>query len=597
MIVRLPVDFDEIGGAFYSYDVVQTSNPGWPGPPYPGGHSTAATLQTSPIAYSLSSPSHYHAHDGFARSPYPASSTANALFPTAPSFPSPGAHANSDRWRDMSAPATNDAPYLEYTGSDKPTPEDLRRALFIPRFSPPPPHWRALIPSEPEPDANGFYAPPINRFPVELLSYIFARCMDKEVEKPFYGYFTPNCTPLVIARVCRLWRYIALDLPLLWQHFSMRPCQGGGHYRIARLFMERTKGLGIYVYYAEDSRRGVYPREVCPCALDFIIRNIGLVKRLDLVEISPSSLLRLSRVRPGMATFMMKLAITTREANTKRNVAQALSSLYNTPTIREVEWSIPTFPENVHWSRIVSILLRECVVDTYTLMRIIASSPALQRIDVDITPDVSAVRCRPVYHGIMEELIIESDGPQDMLFQALDFPNLRRLYLRPRSSIPNDAPYSHGWPFLNIDNLYRFLGRLRAGLQYFLLVCGGASFDEAALLHIIRMPQLSPLKMLHIAELGRGASDAIFEELTLIEGSRRAVTLPHLQRLALCDCSTTDGTISRMLQSRDKASCPLRRLSLGYPIGEQRVHDADVATMEMLRRKGWMIFWSSCFGD
>ncbi|KAL1760320.1 hypothetical protein FB107DRAFT_203297 [Schizophyllum commune] len=572
---------DAADGRQYSPGHVRAPYPGWPGPPYTGVRPSPATSQATPTAYS----------------PYAASPTVYAPSANiAPSYPVQDAYVDSQKWRDTSAPAPENAPYLEYTGPDKPTPEDLRRALFIPRFSPPPSHWRALIPLDPAPDANGFYNSPINRFPVELLSYIFTRCMDDEVKNPFYASFSAGSTPLVIARVCRLWRAISLDLPFLWQRFAMRPCQARGHYRIARLFTERTKGHGVYIYYAEDSRRGVYPRDVCPCALDFIIQNIRLIKALDLEEISPSSLVRLSRVHRGAALSMEKLAITTREANTQPDVAWALSSLYNTPTIREIEWSLPTFPENVYWSRIVSLYLRECVVDTYTLLRILASAPALRRVDADITP-TEPMRYSPVCHRLLEDLIIESDGPQDQLFQALDLPNLRRLHIRPRDSIPDDAPYSPGWPFIDIHNLHRFLGRLRAGLEYFLLLCGGATFDEAALSHMIRLPQMSGLKMLHIAELGRGVSDAIFRELTVDKGSRRAVLLPRLERLALCDCSTTDGTIARMLQTRHQFSYPLRFISLGYPVDEETIHVQDVATMDMLRREGWMIFWDSCFGD
>ncbi|KAL1673987.1 hypothetical protein EV122DRAFT_293775 [Schizophyllum commune] len=565
-----------------SSDSVRAPYPGWPGPPYPGAHSSPATFQATPMAYS----------------PYTASLTMYApSATTGPSYPVQDAYIDSQKWRHTSVPAPETAPYLEYTGPDKPTPDDLRRALFIPRFSPPPSHWRALIPLDPASDADGFHTPPINRLPVELLSYIFTRCMDREVNNLFHAYFSARSTPLVIARVCKLWRHVALDLPFLWQRFAMRPCQGGGHYRIARLYIERTKGLGIYVHYGEDSRRGAYPREVCPCALDLIVRNIGQVKALDLMEVSPSTLARLSRVPVGAASSMTQFSVTTREKNTSWEVARALSSLYLTTTIREIKWGLRTFPEEIHWSCITSFRLWACRIVPFTLLRILVSAPGLRLIDVELTSassgdGLSIPYGAVVHHRAMENLLIESDGPLDPLMQALDLPHLRRLRLRRKS--PSRKEYIiHGWPFANIEVFHAFLGRLQDGLEYFMLIPGGAGFDEKALLRVVSMPQMERLKMLDVSDLGGGASSAIFNELTPLRRDHTPL-LPHIEHLGLCDCIAGDGAISRMLEGRHKYGYPLRYVSLRYQYGDQTAHHTDLATIESLRKVGWQIIWASC---
>ncbi|KAL1729751.1 hypothetical protein EV714DRAFT_212452 [Schizophyllum commune] len=565
----------------YSPGHVRAPYPGWPSSPYTGVRPSPATSQATPTAYS----------------PYAASPTVYA--PSAnigPSYPVQDAYVDSQEWRDTSAPAPKNAPYLEYTGSDKPTPEDLRRALFIPRFSPPPSHWRALTPLVPGPDADGFYTPPINRFPVELLSYIFTRCMDREVNNLFHAYFSACSTPLVIARVCKLWRHVALDLPFLWQRFAMRPCQGGGHYRIARLYIERTKGLGIYVHYGEDSRRGAYPREVCPCALDLIVRNIGQVKALDLMEVSPSTLARLSCVPVGAASSMTQFSVTTREKNTSREVARALSCLLTT-TIREIKWGLRTFPEEIHWSCITSFRLWACRIDPFTLLRILVSAPGLRLIDVELTSASSGdgpsiPYGAVVHHRAMENLLIECDGALDPLMQALDLPHLRRLRLRRK--FPSRKEYIiHGWPFANIEVFHAFLGRLQDGLEYFMLIPGGAGFDEKALLRVISMPQMERLKMLDVSDLGGGVGSAIFNGLT---SRRRDHTplLPRIEHLGLCDCIAGDRAISRMLEGRHRYGYPLRYVSLRYPYGDQTAHHTDLATIESLRKVGWQIIWAPC---
>ncbi|KAI5896997.1 uncharacterized protein SCHCODRAFT_02616413 [Schizophyllum commune H4-8] len=575
---------DAAGGyeSQYPSDYVWAPYPGWPGPPYPGAQTSPATFQATPMGYSA-----------YAASPTVHTPSTITGLP----YPVQGAYVDSQKWRDTSVPAPENAPYLEYTGPDKPTPEDLRRALFIARFSPPPSHWRALIPLDPVPNADGLYAPPIKRLPVELLSYIFTRSMDGEVDSLFHAYFAGCSTPLVIASVCRLWRHIALDLPFLWQRFAMRPCQGRGHYRIARLYMERSKGLGIYVHYAEDSRRGAYPREVCPCALDLIIQNIGQVKALDLLEVSPSTLARLSRVPIGAASSMVQFSITTREKNTSWEVARALSSLYLTTTIREIQWGLRTFPEEIHWSCITSFRLWACKIDPFTLLRILVSAPGLRLIDVKLSSTSSGDGTSipfgaVVHHRAMGNLLIECDGPLDALMQALDLPHLRRLRLRRRSPSLKEYP-SNGWPFANLEVFHAFLGRLRDGLEYFMLIPGGAGFDETALLRVISMPQMERLKMLDVSDLGGGVSSAIFAKLTPRRTDHTPL-LPHIEHLGLCDCIAVDGAISRMLEGRHKYGYPLRYVSLRYPYGDQTAHRTDLATIESLRKVGWQIIWGAC---
>ncbi|KAL1729752.1 hypothetical protein EV714DRAFT_273445 [Schizophyllum commune] len=562
----------------YSTDYVLAPYPGWPGPPHSGAPPSPTNFQATPTGYS----------------PYAASPTVYAPSATiGPSYPIQDAYVESQRWRDTSAPAPEKAPYLEYTGSDKPTPEDLRRALFIPRFSPPPSHWRALIPLDPVPDANGCYTPPINRFPVELLSYVFTRCMDEEAENPFHAHFSAGFTPLVIARVCRLWRYVALDLPYLWQRFSLRPCQSRGHYRIARLFMQRTKGLGIYVHYAEDSHGGYLP-ERCPCALDLIIRNIGLVKALILSEVSHSTLARLSCVPVGAASSMIEFEISFQQSNISRELACALSTLYLTPTIREIRWSLPTFPENIYYSCITSLRLWGCPVDTFTFMRIMVSAPALQLVDVHLVPPPLGVALPmhvDIYHDAMEELMISADGPQDALMRTLHLPRLRRFHLCCSSLSEEEEQVTSGWPFENMDILYAFLGRLQDGLEYFILVSGGRMFDEKVLLRVMGMPQMKRLKMLDATELASRVGDAVFERLRPRRGNSVPPLLPHLEYLGLSRCVTMDGYIARMLESRSKYGYPLRFVTLGYPDGDNTVHDMDIATFNSLRKVGWDVFW------
>ncbi|KAL1688073.1 hypothetical protein GGG16DRAFT_104662 [Schizophyllum commune] len=500
------------------------------------------------------------------------------------------------KWRDPNAPVPENAPWLKYPGSDPPTAEDLRKALFIPPFSPPPEHWRALIPLDPIPDDDGSYTHPINQLPVELLSYIFTRCLDLQASILAHAIIHPNYTSLIISRVCMRWRAVALDTPFLWQHFTMKPCQGRSHYAIARLFLARTKGMGMYIRYAEHPPIGALT-ERCPCALDLILENASQLAALELDGPSEATAMRLSRVRIGSASLMKRFVVMTNShsPHISARPARALSAAFLSIGLRRITWELPTFaPENVSWSRLNWLWLKKSPVDQHTLLRIFVSAPSLRDASVEVAiVSGRAKRFSAVHANALESLTIESDGPQDELLRALHAPRLTSITLRPSTSLPDPERFSPGWPLIDIEVLFTFLRRLRGSLERFYMHHGGTAFDEAALIRVIEMPQLSALKLLHVVHPYGDARDAFFDKLTAsLDQGRPTLLLPMLERILLCDCSTTDGVISRMLMSRHERGRPLRSVVLGYPDGDRRPHPKDVATFRMLEKLGWRkIFW------
>ncbi|KAJ7649703.1 hypothetical protein FB45DRAFT_1148 [Roridomyces roridus] len=61
---------------------------------------------------------------------------------------------------------------------------------------------------------NSSILSPIRRFPAEILSQIFGRCV-----RPNDTFNPRRHAAWVVARVCRRWRAVALDTPELWCHF------------------------------------------------------------------------------------------------------------------------------------------------------------------------------------------------------------------------------------------------------------------------------------------------------------------------------------------------------------------------------------------
>ncbi|KAI5896971.1 uncharacterized protein SCHCODRAFT_02570266 [Schizophyllum commune H4-8] len=497
------------------------------------------------------------------------------------------------KWRDPNAPVQENAPWLQYPGSDPPTAEDLRKALFIPPFSPPPEHWRALIPLDLIPDKDGSYTHPINQLPVELLSYIFTRCLDLEASNLAHAEVDSNFISLLISRVCRRWRLIALDTPFLWQHFLMAPCKNRSHYAIARLFLKRTKGMGMHIRYAENTLRGARTGS-CPraCALDFIIRNISQIVALELEGPRGSTVMRLTAVRRGSISMMKRFVLRTRSPNMDPSLARGLHLIFLSNGLREIKWNLATFvPEEISWTRLHYLSLSHCPIEQHTLLRILLSAPALQEAHVEVAKALGpAKRFTAVHADALHSLTVEGEGPQDQLLEALHLPGLRVFSLRPLSSLSHEASSnSPGWPFLDASVLYGFLSRVQGSLERFYLLYGGKTFDEAALVHLITTPQFSEIQILHAIDVYGNVGDLFFSQLC--QGNGSVPALPHLSRLSLTDCVTTDGIISRALDARHNAGYPIRDVILGYPTGYRRPHRKDRATFAKLIQANWYILW------
>ncbi|KAL1729756.1 hypothetical protein EV714DRAFT_212393 [Schizophyllum commune] len=448
------------------------------------------------------------------------------------------------------------------------------------------------------------YIPPINRLPVEVLSRIFMHTVSIDSDKPYAGgYSSARMVSLGIACVCRLWRSLAIGLPFLWQRFCMRPCQDVAHYRIARLFMERSKGLGIYVQYSEDWSYACREREGCPCALGFILQNIGQVKGLVLDHVEPSNLETLARMLAGAAPSLIEFGVRNLE-NPSREMVRALSAICQTPTIRKIHWTLPAYPEQVHWSSVTSLSLFDCPIDPHAFLRTLASAPALRFLEVEMISIEYKVGMAvtpygtDVIHLALEDLRLFGDGPQDALMWALHLPHLRHLYLDIRTDHLQDD--LKDWPCQDMEVFYAFLSRL-TGLRELLIYGGGDRFDGEALLEVIALPSLQRLEYLDIQHIADHVPVAVIEKLEPGDGNRKPVLLPHLKTLMLYDCEPTNGLIARMLLARHTHRYPLRHTYFGCsrgqfvpgPFGrwyyENPWLDTDIAVFELLKKAGWSI--------
>ncbi|KAE9394420.1 hypothetical protein BT96DRAFT_802129, partial [Gymnopus androsaceus JB14] len=99
-------------------------------------------------------------------------------------------------------------------------------------------------------DAHQALMSPIRRIPQEVLAEIFIRCLP---DTSPYGVRSLEYAPLLLLGVCKHWRNIALDTPLLWNslhiHLPTHLSEEAASRRItgATLWLERSAALPLSI--------------------------------------------------------------------------------------------------------------------------------------------------------------------------------------------------------------------------------------------------------------------------------------------------------------------------------------------------------------
>ncbi|KAL1729747.1 hypothetical protein EV714DRAFT_273440 [Schizophyllum commune] len=437
---------------------------------------------------------------------------------------------------------------------EEPGPQESRKAPYHRSpVSPPPEHWRALIPVEPIYDTDGTYVPLINKLPVELLSLIFKLCVGYEVYNISHPAFHSAFTPLILARVCGLWREIAVDLSALWQHFELSPCNGKAHpYRKARVFIERTKGKGLHIYYDEAKPRvgeSYRPIERCPCSLNIILENLGSVRTLHLRGVEHSTVARISNAHSATASgpLIQYFSLSTLYALLRPDAAQLIARLYCSSALQHLDWDTDTFPCNVPWSQMVSVNLKGCLVAPDVLSDILSTAPRLQKLSVQMAR-LQRLNHKIIQHDSLRELAIEGVRAQDSLLRMLHLPHLTELVLHPLVASPL-VTKSSDWPVKAPAALHSFIDHLADGLENLDIVDAGA-FNESALLHLLSLHKLSNLRRLHFSTRKALSGDRLFQKMLPNQPTGDPALLPRLEILSLANFKMSDGVISGMLHAR-----------------------------------------------
>ncbi|TRM61042.1 hypothetical protein BD626DRAFT_460277 [Schizophyllum amplum] len=442
--------------------------------------------------------------------------------------------------------------------------------------------------------------PPISRLPAELLSLILLHVPSSQL---CMATLSPRATPLVLSHVCGHWRDVAIGLPALWQRLALGVCSRKGrhqHLELARTYVHRAGGQRLSIHYydldyyniSKNFHRVVTAGQKLPipsfgdrcfCTLDFVMEHIAQVEVLHLT-IGHLSCHRLSSIRAGAAATLRDLQLHFIEGGEQ---VSTVSPLYSSaPLLRKLDWTgelgicrIPA-PNAVPWSQLVVVHFEESPIGHDAFLNIMAHGGILSTISVRVSHLIAPTlpRSDMVYQDTLVELNVYSDGPLDEVFGRLWLPSLRNL------SIEAKGRHSDRWPFTDARTLQQFLSRISYGLDSFSMWPSG-TLDEDTLLPILALPQMSTLSSFdaQIPYIG----DPFFRQLRPARDNIVPL-MPHLKKLVVGECLTSDGVIARMLRSRVKYSYPLQHFQVQFKRSEEGQHILDAALLRQLEAMGFV---------
>ncbi|KAG1853891.1 hypothetical protein DFJ58DRAFT_684145, partial [Suillus subalutaceus] len=286
------------------------------------------------------------------------------------------------------------------------------------------------------------------RLPTEVLCYIFDYCLpDTKYLSP-----TPDMAPILLTRVCRRWREVAVDMPSLWCRLSLKVFLKDWQ-RNAFCYdtwLKRSRGLPLslalqwqgHVSTELQNLLQPYLKQVLSLSIlslenaekpALVLRNLSELQQLTIRIVGP--------LEPALTQFFPCMPFTLRSLE----VTGPLFDLTRLDTLNHVLPHLTNIRINIY--------------NSITCLRLFQLAPNLSSLSIGIL-FFETQALTPFTHTKLQFLrIVDVIGSTDQLpdlFNALSFPNLRVLEAR---SVPK-------WPH---EELKAFLARSKFPLERLVL--------------------------------------------------------------------------------------------------------------------------------
>lgn len=436
---------------------------------------------------------------------------------------------------------------------------------------------------------------PMHPLPIELWEEIFVHCLPN-VNVLFGDAWnsnvsvTPGVAPLLLCRVCKLWRQISIDLPYLWVSLPVFVSMGNSYppANFVRLWLARSGHLPLLLslYQQNESNENCF-------VADEVLRVFGQhASRWYSIQLRLSRNARLpileSQPTPMLETFKIQSV-----------EVDALMCLKVVPRLLHIHVShIPDLylsgdnSFNVPWTQLTSLTLDSVSVESS--IRILCMCPNLGKCSYTIDTHHGAILFQSVVHVMLKSLIVRIGRNYLSTF-------LEHLTLPQLSQFTVYSDDMGEWPQ---GTFSCFLERSSCHLRR--LEVYNAGMSSARLLACVLHPGLQSLEELVIDDFGDWTKEpfVIDEILTFLScSSSLSITLfkkpfccllPHLEKLVLLNNRLVgrDGAFADMVGSRLRYASYVRglkwlecELSVDHTEDHSRLHD--------LQRNGFLVRYAT----
>lgn len=307
------------------------------------------------------------------------------------------------------------------------------------------------------------------RLPTEVLCHIFDYCLpDTEHLSP-----TPDMAPILLTRVCRRWREVAVDMPSLWCRLSVKvflnDWQRDAFCYDTWLKRSRGRPLSLALQWQEhvstelQSLLQPYLKQILSLSIlslenaqkpALVLRNLSELQQLTIRMVGP--------FEPALTQFFPCMPFTLR----------SLEVIGPSFDLTRLDSLNPVLPHLTN--------VRIDMFNSIACLRLLQLAPNLSSLSIGIT-FIEIQALTPFTHTKLQSLrIVNVMGFADQLpdlFNALSFPNLRVLEAR---SVPK-------WPH---EELKAFLARSSCPLERLVLGVGMAT-DKQQAEYVALIPSLA----------------------------------------------------------------------------------------------------------